>query len=186
MNNNLSIRDTFFCNTLRRKTRPGLRFVLLVSAVLLVTACARLGIPLPVSSTDAAVATPAPAPSPVVTVTDSLPALDAVMLAHHRQCESPKSDVAVTGSARQLRELMVWLRRNCTISDAHLAPQLVSLKSLRSRYDWPEPYAAWLDEWRRVLLRMQLLQQRAVAAEAEQATMVKRLRAIERDLISRP
>lgn len=157
---------------------------MLLAALLLVTGCAELGWqPLPPPPT---VVTQPPPAAPVAQATDTLPALDVVMIAQHRQCEAPAGSVAVTDDAKQLRELMQWLKRSCGLSDATLVPQLVSLKQLRQRYPWPDAYAAWLDEWRRMLVRMQMLQQRAVTAEEEQANMVQRLRTIEGDLTTRP
>lgn len=157
---------------------------LVLAALLLAGGCAEVGWQPPPPQQTVVVAPP-PAP-PVVKTTDALPPLDVVMVAQHRQCEAPAGSVAVTDDARQLRELMQWLKRSCGISDATLAPQLASLKRLRQRYPWPDAYAAWLDEWRRHLVRMQMLQQRAATAEEAQANMVKRLRAIEGDLTTRP
>jgi len=161
--------------------------ITLLTTLLMTGGCAELdfglGLPPP---PQAAVTEPSPPPPVETKVEDSLPSLDVVMIAHHRQCEAPASSVAVTDEAQQLHELMHWLKRSCGLSDATLAPQLASLKKLRQRYTWPDAYGAWLDEWRRQLVRMQMLQQRAATAEAEQANMVKRLRTIERDLTTRP
>jgi hypothetical protein len=153
-------------------------------AVLLITGCAQLRAPPEQPPEPAPVA---PTPTPVATKPDAmLPPLDVVMIEHHRQCEAPGSGNALSSDMPQLHDLLRWLKRSCGISDTALTSQLAALKKLRQRYAWPEAYAAWLDEWRRQLGRMQTLQQRAAAAEEEQTTIVKRLRAIERDLTTRP
>lgn len=158
--------------------------ILTLVAMLLASACAELGWQSPPPPPTVVVNLP-PTP-PVVDTAGTLPSLDVVMVAQQRQCERPADSIGVADGVKQLRELMQWLKRNCGISDATLVPQMMSLKQLRQRYEWPDAYAAWLDEWRRMLVRMQMLQQRAATAEEAQATMVKRLRAIERDLTTRP
>lgn len=152
--------------------------------VLLLTGCAQLRSP-PVAPPEPVVAELPSAPVEKK-ADDALPSLDAVMVEHHHQCETSGNGNTYADGTPQLRDLMRWLERNCNISDTTLAPQRAALKQLRQRYTWPDAYAAWLDEWRRVLARMQVLQQRAATAEAAQATIVKRLRAIERDLTTRP
>jgi hypothetical protein len=153
-------------------------------AVLLLTGCTQLVAP-PEPPPEPPPVVPPPAPS--VTKPDAvLPPLDVVMIEHHRQCEASGSGSTVSNDMPQLHDLMRWLKRSCGAADTNLAPQLAALKKLRQRYVWPEAYAAWLDEWRRQLARMQVLQQRAAEAEEAQVTIVKRLRAIERDLTTRP
>jgi hypothetical protein len=168
-------------------TRNAAGFFLLV-VLLLTSGCAEFGFPLQQPQpVEQAPPQPTRIPEPQAEQHgDALPPLDAVMIAHHRQCEAPAGRAAANDDTQQLRDLMKWLRRSCGISDATLQPQIAALKQLRKRYTWPDAYAAWLDEWRRTLARMQMLQQRAVMAEEAQATMVKRLRAIERDLTTRP
>lgn len=168
--------------TVARYIAPGAMLLALLTA----TGCAELGFLPPAPPAPPPMAAPPPPPPSVSKPDDPLPGLDAVIVAHHQQCEKPGGKLAIADDVRQVRDLMQWLKRSCGISDATLAPQLASLKQLRQRHVWPQAYAAWLDEWRRQLLRMQALQQRAATAEAAQATMVKRLRAIERDLTTRP
>lgn len=170
-----------------KRTVRNAGYWLLIGIALCIGGCAELGISLPGTPTTV----PAPAPPAVgknITVDskDALPPLDAVVVAYHRQCEAPASNVAVSGNAVQLRELMAWLKRNCALNESTTPVQLGALKRLRSHYHWPESYAAWLDEWRRELLRLSQWQQRSLAAEAEQQRIVKKLKAIENDLISRP
>jgi hypothetical protein len=165
----------------------GMAVFALLAVVLVLGGCAEFGFPAPPQPEPAQSTPPPAAVQPqVAKIGDALPSLETMMIAHHQQCESPASKAAETESAQQVQDLMKWLKRSCAVSDATLQPQLVALKQLRQRYVWPDAYAAWLDEWRRQLLRMQVLQQRAATAEAAQATMVKRLRAIERDLTTRP
>lgn len=161
---------------------------LLLMLLLLVSGCAEFGFPVhQTQAVEQALPQSTHVPAPATTEhVDALPPLEVVVIAHHRQCEGRASDGAIDNDSPQLGDLMKWLKRSCGISDATLYPQSAALKQLRQRYTWPDAYDAWLDEWRRTLARMQMLQQRAVTAEEAQATMVKRLRAIERDLTTRP
>jgi len=160
--------------------------VLLVNV--LATGCAELGLRWPIEPATPASAAVQPVATPPIDVQKraDLPALDVVVIAFHSQCESPSTAAASASDAQQLRELMVWLKRNCVLNETNTASQLMALKRLRNAWRWPESYAAWLDEWRRDLLRLQQWQQRALAAESEQKQIVKKLKAIENDLITRP
>jgi hypothetical protein len=171
-------------NNLSGSMRRWMRQLAPGCLLLALTACAEFGFAPPPSP---APAPPGPQPQPVVVMLpqDRLPSLDDIIIEYHRSCETPgRTDDS--SATQQQRDLMQWLRRNCNPGDAAIAQQLAALKLLQQYYDWPEAYVAWFGEWRRMLQRMQTLQQRAVTAEEAQATMVKRLRAIERDLTTRP
>ena len=168
----------------KRFSPPALRG-LVFGIAMCIAGCAEFGVVPPAAEVPPAPALPAQVEASV-DVDNMLPPIDAVMVAYHRQCEAPASNVAVSGEVAQLRELMTWLKRNCALTEHTTPTQLQALKRLRMQYRWPDSYAAWLDEWRRELLRLAQWQQRSLAAEAEQTRIVKKLKAIENDLISRP